>query len=117
MKKLNSVIYEKMILQAEEAKEQNMTKLATAILGSLTSSPEDEIITYSSGELNNDIYKGLWKLSANVIKYHDLQSVDVEKINETIEILAEKFIENLEISLGVEKGTIGAIEGKLPGMI
>lgn len=115
MKNLNPVVYEKLILQAEEAKEQNMPKLATAILGSLTSSPEQELTTYASGELNNDIYRGLWKLATNVIKYYDLESVDAEKVNEVIEVLAKKFISEVEFSLGVEAGTIGPLEPKLPG--
>lgn len=115
MKQLNSIVYEKLILQAEEAKEQNMSKLAAVILGSLTPSPEQESVTYASGELNADIYRGLWKLATNVIKYYDLESVDAEKVNDTIEVLAEKFISDLEFSLGVEKGTIGAIEPKVLG--
>jgi uncharacterized protein HemY len=115
MKKLNSVVYEKLILQAEEAKEQNMNKLAGAILGSLTAVPEKELITYAAGELNNDIYHGLWALATNVIKYYDLESVDAEKVNEAIEVLAEKFVSEIEFSLGIETGTIGPLEPKLPG--
>jgi exoribonuclease R len=115
MKKLNSIVYEKLILQAEEAKEQNMTKLSSAILGSLTASPETENVTYSSGELNIDVYQDLWKTATNVIKYYNLESVDAEKVNETIEILANKFITELESTLGVPEGSIGPLEEKLPG--
>lgn len=115
MKKLNSVIYNKLLLQAEEAKDQGLEKLAHAVLGALTANPEDEITTYSSGELNNDIYRGLWVLSTAIIKYHDLKSADVEKLNETIETFAEKFVFDLEAALGVQEGTIGPLESRLPG--
>jgi hypothetical protein len=115
MKKLNSVVYNKLLLQAHEAKEQGLKKLAQGILGALTPAPEDEKVSYGSGDLNNDIYHGLWALSTNVIKYYDLQSVDAEKVNEIIEIFAEKFISDLETSLGVDSGTVGPLEPKLPG--
>lgn len=115
MKKLNSVIYNKLLLQAEEAKDQDLKKLAHGILGALTPSPEDEDATYSFGELQDDIYRNLWALSTNVLKYHDLKSVDAEKVNEAIEVFAEKFISELESTLGINKGTVGPLEPKLPG--
>lgn len=115
MKKLNNVIYYKLLLQAEEAKEQGLSKLGHGILGALTPYPEDEPVAYSLGELNDDIYRNLWALSTNVLKYYDLQSADVEKINETIEIFAEKFVSELENALGVDSATVGPLEPKLPG--
>lgn len=115
MKKLNSIIYNKLLLQAEEAKEQELKKLAHGILGALTATPEDEIVAYSSDELNNDIYRGLWSLSTAVIKYHDLKTADAEKINESIEIFAQKFVSELEHALGIPEGSIGPLEPKLPG--
>jgi len=115
MKKLNQVIYEKLILQAEEAKEQNMTKLANAILGSLTTTPAIEDELYSVADLNRDIYQDLWKVATNVLKYHDLKSVNAEKVDEVVEIFAEKFINELEQALSIPAGTIGPLEPKLLG--
>jgi hypothetical protein len=115
MKKLNQTVYEKLILQAEEAKEQNMTKLANAILGSLTSTPETESSLYSVADLNRDVYQDLWKVATNVLKYHDLESVDAEKVNEVIEVFANKFVNELEHALSIPEGTVGPLEPKLPG--
>lgn len=115
MKKLNSIVYNKLLLQAEEAKEQNLEKIANGILGALTPYPEDEKINYSFSELNDDVYHNLWSLATNVLKYHNLESVDAEKIHETIEIFAEKFISELETTLGVEPCAIGPLEPKLLG--
>lgn len=112
---MNTVIYNKLLLQAEEAKEQGMKKLAEGILSALTATPEDEVIKYSFSELDKDVYKGLWALAANVIKYYDLESVNSEKLNETIEILSSKFIEELQVSLGVENTVAGPLEPNLPG--
>ncbi len=115
MKKLNAIIYNKLLLQAEEAKEQGLQKLASGVLGTLTASPEGELVTYSSDELNNDIYRGLWALSSSVLKYHNLETADIEKINEVIEVMAEKFVLDLEHALGIPEGTVGPLEPKLFG--
>lgn len=116
MRKLNDVVYNKMILQAEEARSQNMERLAKGVYGSLTPSPEDDSnITYGSYDMNDDVYSGLWKLATCVIKYHNVESADVEKVNEAIEALASKFISEIENSLGVEPKIVGPLEPKLLG--
>lgn len=112
---MNSTVYNKLLLQAEEAKEQGMKKLATGILSSLTALPEDETTLYSSAELDQDIYNGLWALAANVIKYYDVDSVDSEKLNEVIETLASKFINEVQASLDAEEIVVGPLEPILPG--
>lgn len=114
MKKLNQDIYNRLLLQAEEAKTRQFTKLSHAILHSLTATPEDEGCKYSFTELEEDVYKDLWAISTNVLKYHNLSTVDAEKLNETIETFASKFISSLEQTLNVE-GKIGPLEEVLPG--
>lgn len=115
MRKLNSVVYNKLLLQAEEAKEQNMKKLASGILGSLSAQPEDENVSYSVSNMNDDVYTGLWKLATCVMKYYDVESVNAEKVNEVIESLAGKFISEMEDSIRVDSGDVGPLEPKLPG--
>jgi hypothetical protein len=116
MKKLNDVVYNKLILQAEEARSQNMEKLAKGVLGSLTPNSEDDFnVTYGSYEMNDDVYSGLWRLATCIIKFHNVESADAEKINEAIESLAGKFISEIENSLGVEPKIAGPLEPKLLG--
>jgi hypothetical protein len=117
MKKLNSVVYHKLLLQAQEAKTQNLTKLASGILGAMAPIPEDERVQYDRQQLHNDIYDGLWKLASNVIKYYDVESADVSKIHDRLEALADKFVEEMEQSLGVEDVIAGPFEPALPGQI
>ena len=50
-----------------------------------------------------------------VIKYHDSQSADVEKIHEALESVASKLIEEVERALNVEVNSIGPLEDKLVG--
>lgn len=115
MKKLNSVVYNKLLLQGEEAREQKLTKLASGVLGALSPSPEEELVTYANEEMNDDVHRGLWRLATCVLKYHDISSVDAEKLNQVIESFASKFVDEVEVSLGIEGSRIGPLEPKLPG--
>lgn len=115
MKKLNSVVYNKLFLQAEEAKEREMVKLASGLMNALGPVPEDETVTYNFDELQADVYRGLWKMAACVIKYHDLDGVDAEKVHEILESLASKVIEEVEQSLSVDNSQVGPLEAKVPG--
>ncbi len=115
MKKLNTIIYNKLLLQAEEAKNREMIKLANGILNSLGPLPEDEHINYNFNELKEDVYQGLWKMAAYVIKYHDLNSADAEKVHEVLESMSSKLIEEVEQSLGINNTQVGPLETKIPG--
>lgn len=116
MKKLNVVVYNKLFLQAEEAKEQDLVKLASGIFNAIGPTPEEEAVgNYDFNQLREDVYQGMWRLATDVIKYHDLESVDAEKVHDKLESLAQQFVEELEESLGVDNGTVGPLEPKLPG--
>jgi len=115
MKKLNTVIYQKLFLQAEEAKDQGMTKLASGIFNAIGPTTEDEHLPYNYDQLRNDIYQEMWKLASHVIKYHDVESADAEKIHDRLETLAQRFVEDVEEALGVDPSTVGPLETKLPG--
>lgn|SRR5574339_257878 len=115
MKKLNSVVYHKLLLQAEEAKEQKLTKLASGIMNALGPYPEDETVEYAYGQLNEDVHQEMWKLATHVIQYYGIESVDAQKLDEVLESLANKFVNELESSLGVESVVKGPFEPKVPG--
>lgn len=114
MKKVNKVIYNKLLAQAEEAKETGMTKLASNILEAIGSYPEDEVQEYSSDELESDINKDLWKTATNLIKYYEVESVDVEKLNAVLESFAEKLVDELKTTLDIEND-LGPNEPKVFG--
>lgn len=114
MNKLNSIIYEKIVLQAQEAKLREMKKLASAVLNGLGPVPADEKVAYSSRDLREDVYQGLWKLAFNVIGYHDLESADIEKLDKAVAYAVENFVKDIEHALEVD-GKIGPNEPKLPG--
>ena len=115
MKKLNSEVYNRLLAQAEEAKERGMHKLAAGILGSIGPLPEDERVNYSYAELQDDIYNELWKLANRVIKHYDVTMVDAEKVNEVLESFASKLVDQLEDSLQLENEAASPLDPKVPG--
>lgn len=115
MKKLNSIIYHKLILQAKEAKNQEMGKLASAVMSAVGAVPEDESVQYNREQLKDELYEGMWKLATHVIKYHDVKSADINKIHDRLESLADKFLDEMETSLEVEDVIAGPLESPLPG--
>lgn len=115
MTRINPVVYRKLLLQADEAKLRGMNKLASAVLGSIGACPAEEKQTYNFESLQEDIHQGLWKLAMDVIRYHDLESADIEKIDEVLETLASTLIEDVEVSLNVAVDQIGALEEIVPG--
>lgn len=114
MKKFNHIIFERLTLQAEEAHEQGLLKLAGGLTEALAAGPEDVEKEYSSSEMEEDVYKNLWVAASNVIKYHNINNVDVEKLDEFIEDLTRVVVANVEEALSVE-GNVGPREPKLPG--
>jgi hypothetical protein len=117
MKKFNKIAYNKLLLQAQEAKDQGLNKLSTAIFYTIGSMPEDSLEKYNYDQLKDDVYNGLWNLAGNVIKYHNLESVDSEKINSIIESLTDSFIEEIEENLQLDDGAVGPLESEIPGEI
>jgi hypothetical protein len=117
MKKINKIAYNKLLLQAEEAKDRGLTKLSSAILYTIGSHPEDEgeDVEYAYEKLHDDLYQGLWKLVGNIIKYYDLESVDVRKIDSLVEYFSQELLNEAENTFEVESVVAGPFEPKVPG--
>lgn len=113
--KLNKTIYSKLLLIAEEAKERGMTKLASGICEAIGSCPADEVEQYSYAELQNDIHKDIWKIASRLMVYYDLESVNAEKLDQTIIAWAAKMTDDLEVTLDVDTVVKGPNEPKVPG--
>ena len=114
MKKLNPVMYHKLLLQAEEAKELGMTKLASSILEAIGPYPEENPETYSYAQLQDDMHRGLWKLASQLMVYYDVQSADAEALNKVIVSWASKMTDDLEQTLNISD-VKGPLEPPLPG--
>jgi hypothetical protein len=53
----------------------------------------------------------MWKLANHVIKYHNVDMVDAEKIHDILESLATRMIDELEEQIGEPS----PLEPKVPG--
>lgn len=115
MIKLHNKIYKKLQLQADEAKEQGMVKLAEAVDNAIGKESTANKIEYSSNELNDDIHKDLWKVATKLMIFHDIDSVNIETIDKTLISWASRMIDDLEKTLQISNTVKGAVEPKLPG--
>lgn len=112
MRKINTVLYNKLLLQAEEAKEQGLVKLAKAITDSIDYTENKK--EYSYKQLKEDVHNDIWKLATNILSYYDIESIDSVKLDNILTSYAQRIINEVEDSLGLEN-VIGPNEPKLPG--
>ena len=116
MIKLNNILYNKMQLQAEEAKEQGLTKLADSVEYAINDMPiTRQKLEYSFEEMNQKIHKDLWKIATTLISYYNLDSVDIDKIDKTLVSWSEKLVDDLEKTLQITDNIKSPLEYKLPG--
>jgi len=110
---LNEILKNKLLLQAEEAREQGMIKLGQAIVNAVDESSTDEKYSYS--QMNDEVHSDLWKVAARLMKYYNLYSIDAEQIDKVVLAWSNKLIEDLELSLGVDEVISSPTDIKLPG--
>lgn len=115
MKKINSVIYNKLLAQAQEAKTQKLTSLASGILEAIGPYPNEEECEYTYAQLQEDIHKDMWKMATRLMHYYDVQSLDAEKLDQEIVTWSSKMVDGLEETLGVDSVVVGPLEPKVPG--
>jgi hypothetical protein len=115
MRKLDPVIYNKLLLQADEARELGMVKLADAIVDAIGTEAGLKKTEYSYSELQEDIHKDLWKVVTKLAIYHDINSIDALKVNAAVTYWATKMIDAIEEGMGVYGSIKGPLEPKLPG--
>lgn len=118
MIKLNSTIHKRLIAQASEAKNLELTDLADGVLGAIgpISREENEIPIFSHADLEKEVYNHLWKIAMATVFYHDLKHVDIQKVNDVLPRLVQMVLGSVEQAIE-RKNDIGPFELKLPGEI
>lgn len=107
-------IQDKLYIQAQEAKYQGKNKLASVIEHMLE---DQEIINkteYAQAQLDEDIYRDLWKVATRLLVFYGINSPDVQKLDKSIITWASSITDDLEKTLQVS-GSIGSKEPKVPG--
>jgi hypothetical protein len=112
--KINPILHKKLLAEVEEAKDQHMTKLASALGGAIGPIPDDEQNIYTISQVRNDVYDGMWKLATTLLKYHNLTSLPTERLDDVLADLSIEFIEQVE-SVIDRQNQVGPFEPKLPG--
>lgn len=115
MKKLNEVLYNKLLAQAEEAKTLGLTKLASNIHEAIGPYANDEAAEYTYRQLQEDIHRDLWKVATRLMYYYDLESMDAQKLDRELFAQATRMLEDLEQTMGVDSVVVGPLEPKVPG--
>lgn len=124
--KINEVLFNKLYLQAQEASDLGMTRVAAGITKALSSNGltqeiQEDLIgdvkdngsQYS--KLKGEVYNTLWDLSSMIMSYYDLDSVDAKKLDTELKDFTDKFVELIENTLDVDPGDIGDCEESVPG--
>lgn len=107
---MNSILYNKLLLQAEEAEKRGMIKLAEAVKESVDLNSDE----YSYDQLQDDIHQDMWKIASKILTYYDINSVDIEKLDKSLESWATKLVDDLEITLDTNH-LKSPMEPKIPG--
>jgi len=104
----------KIVLQAQEADEQGLNILAKNAMAA-AKVISNELESYAFDDLKEDIKRDLWKAAAKVMIYHDVDSVDIMKVDAALELVLDKCIAEIERSLNKKTSDIGVLEPKVPG--
>ena len=115
MSKLNTTIYRKLLACAQEAEDQGLIKLASNIKEAIGVEAAEKPEPYSYVEMENDIHRELWKAATHLVRYWNLNRVDVQKLDNSILIWASELIDEVEHSLGVSSAPVGPLDPKVPG--
>jgi len=114
IKKIGETLYNKIVLQAEEAHEQGFKQLGDVVLEVIGDEVKEDEQTYSYAELKDDVYKDLWKIATRVMAYHDISSVDIGKLHKELLFSQANIINELELSMNIQEA-FGPNEPSLPG--
>jgi len=118
MAKLNKIAHSRLLLQAQEAKEMGLDRLARGMFFALKLAEEDAdmpVSKYSYEQMQEEIYQELWELVSKVAQYYDVDNITAEKIDDVLQEMRDNFLEKVEEVLGVEEGSVGALEPEVPG--
>ncbi len=111
--KINKKLYDRLVLQAEEAEKLGMNKIASNVLETAEPFLENESIEYSYADLENDISKDIWKMATRLFNYYQINNIDIKEFNKIVEASAETLLDELEDALDVKEQLIGATEPKV----
>ena len=115
MKKIGQDLQNRLVLQADEAKIVGLNKLSSSIYDAILQAQIiNDTDSFNYDELVQTVRNELWKAACKIAVYHDLPTLDVQKIDALVAVAANDFIHSIERSNSVEN-QIGPFEEKVIG--
>lgn len=115
MKKMNQHLRERLILQAEEAKHIGLVKLGETVQDAVLHA---QVVTdtgiFNHDELVESVKGSLWRAACKIAIYHDLPTIDIQKMETLIVVATNDFMHHIECSYDVEN-KIGPFEEVVMG--
>jgi len=108
--------FNRLVIQAEEAEKQKLTKIATNLtkqVEKVSVRPDDASYIYAQSSLSEDVEVSLWDAAIRISDFHNA-SVDAVEMQGLIETFAKALIKEIEIKANCEHG-VGAYEPSVPG--
>ena len=119
MQTIDKNLWNRLCAQAQEAKEQGLTKIATNLENQLTEignngkiRDEKTKFSYSNESFEHDVHQALWSIAIRAADFYQ-KSFDSKKIQTIIEKTATDLISDLRIEISPDG--VGANEPSIPG--
>lgn len=108
--------FNRLIVQAEEAEKQKITKIASNLTKQIEKAsvrPDDASYLYAESSLKEDVESCLWDAALRIADFHNT-TVDAVEIQGVIEAYSQHLIREIQVKANCEHG-IGAYEPTVPG--
>ncbi len=116
MRTVTENLKKRLIIQAEEAKVQGLTKIASHLNVQAERNPirnDGDSYTYSNDDFQNDVENSIWGAVVRFADFHNV-SIDAIKAQDLVEKVAADLISELRVKTGAVHG-VGAYEPIVSG--
>lgn len=118
MRTIKKNLFNRLVLQAEEAEIQGLTKVAESLTTQITKNADnlrdDSVLyRYSAAQFGQDIHEKLWDFVIRTADFYNV-SLEAQEMQKIIERYAADMIHEISNKLGINH-SIGAYEEPLPG--
>lgn len=118
MRTIKKNLLSRILVQAEEAEIQGLTKVAEHLTNQADKNSSnvrnaESFYVYSHDDFKKDIEGQFWNAVIRIADYHDV-GLDATELQATIEAAASDFVQDIRGRLGI-KTAVGAFEPDVPG--
>jgi hypothetical protein len=118
MRTISEIYRDRLVAEADEADNLQLTKLAENITRQVEKTPVREAnasYTYAASDFRQDIQDSLWDLVIRTADFHGAY-ISSEKAQSIVDYYGNEIVDNIRKAAGISSD-IGSYEPKLPGEI